>query len=414
MSLPAGGLAETLLQFKKENLFIIFFTEILFYLSFAMLLPTLPLYLADFNVGTTQIGLVMSIFAVGLLGSRPYIGKFIDRYGARCTLRYGGGILMVCSALYPFAPVLIWLYPIRIIHGISMAFHSTASNAIVVSSTPPDKRGGVMGLFGVSRAIAFGVGPILGSTVLSAWGHTTVFMVAAGLGFASMVVARFGGECSHTEMEATGAALMEFLQDRTLVFCTVAMFLLTVVHGGLTTFLPLHVMNRMAGNLGTFYLVYSITITLVEIFAGKASDQECRIPIVLTSVVLLGVGLITVGAVSGSLTLILAAIVYGAGFGGFQVAIGAFVGDQTNDENRGKVFSIFYSSYDLGIALSGVVMGAVAAGVGLSGMFYLSGIVVIPSILLIMFSPPGGVREAFACGLLGDNRPRFRHVSGSL
>ncbi len=129
---------------------------------------------------------------------------------------------------------------------------------------------------------------------------------------------------------------------------------------------------------------------------------------------MLGVGVITVGAVSGSLTLILAAIVYGAGFGGFQVAIGAFVGDQTNDENRGKVFSIFYSSYDLGIALSGVVMGAVAAGVGLSGMFYLSGIVVIPSILLIMFSPPGGVREAFACGLLGDNRPRFRHVSGSL
>jgi MFS family permease len=309
---------------------------------------------------------------------------------------------------------LIWVYPIRVIHGVSMAFHSTASNAIVASSTTADKRGGVMGLFGISRAIAFGIGPILGSVVLDMGGHTAVFVVASVIGFAAMIMAKFGGECSKVEIETTRAALREFMRDRTLVFCTIAMFLLTIVHGGLTTFIPIHVKERMAGNLGTFYLVYSISITLVEIFAGKASDQECRIPIVLTSVALLGIGFIAVGAVGGSLTLILAAIIYGAGFGGFQVAIGAFVGDQTDDENRGAVFSIFYASYDLGIALSGVVMGAVAAGVGLGAMFYLSSIVVLPSLVLIMLSPPGGIRAAFTCGLLGDFRPRFRHLGGSL
>ena len=414
MGLGGGDLQETLLEFKHQNLFIIFFTEILFYISFAMLLPTLPLYLAAFNIGTTQIGLVMSIFAIGLLGSRPYIGRFIDQYGARCTLRYGGGILMVCTLLYAVAPALIWVYPIRIIHGVSMAFHSTASNAIVASSTTADKRGGVMGLFGISRAIAFGIGPIFGSLMLDLWGHTAVFVISAVVGLGAAILAKFGGECSKVELETTRAALREFMQDRTLVFCTIAMFLLTIVHGGLTTFIPIHVKERMAGNLGTFYLVYSISITLVEIFAGKASDQECRIPIVLTSVALLGVGFIAIGAVGGPLTLILAAIIYGAGFGGFQVAIGAFVGDQTDDENRGAVFSIFYASYDLGIALSGVVMGAVAAGVGLGGMFYLSSIVVLPSLVLIMLSPPGGIRAAFTCGLLGDFRPRFRHLGGSL
>lgn len=409
-----GSLQETLLEFRRQNLFIIFFTEILFYISFAMLLPTLPLYLADFGVGTTQIGLVMSIFAVGLLGSRPYIGKFIDNYGARCTLRYGGGILTGCSILYAVAPALIWVYPIRIIHGVSMAFHSTASNAIVASSTTPDKRGSVMGFFGISRAVAFGVGPILGSVALEIWGHTMVFVVSGAIGLGATVLAKFGGECTKVEVETSRAAIREFIQNRTLLFCTIAMFLLTLVHGGLTTFIPIHVSERMAGNLGTFYLVYSIAITVVEIFAGKASDRECRVPIVLASVALLGVGFIAVGGVAGTLTLILAAIIYGAGFGGFQVAIGAFVGDQTDDENRGSVFSIFYASYDLGIALSGVAMGAIAAGVGLAGMFYLSSIVVIPSFFLIMLSPPGGIRAAFMCGLLGDFRPRFRHLGGSL
>jgi MFS family permease len=413
MSRPASGFQETMLEFRNQRLFVIFFTEILFYLGFAMLIPTLPLYLESFHIGTTQIGLVMSIFAVGLLASRPYIGKFIDHYGARCSLRYGGIILMACSALYPFAPVILWVYPIRILHGVGMAFHSTASNAIVAASTTPEKRGGVMGLFGTSRALAFGFGPVLGSVLLP-WGHTVVFMVAAFLGLAASVLARFGGECMHVEREISKAGLREFFLNRTLAFSTVAMFLLTVVHGGLTTFLPIHVMARMAGNLGTFYLVYSITITLVEIFAGKASDRECRVPIMLTAVALLGVGFIAVGGVAGPLSLILAAIIYGAGFGGFQVAIGAFIGDQTTEENQGKVFSTFYASYDLGIALSGVIMGAVAAGVGLTWMFYFSSIVVIPAIFLLMLSPPGGIRAAFVCGLLGDLRPRFRHMGGSV
>ncbi len=247
-----------------------------------------------------------------------------------------------------------------------------------------------MGLFGISRAIAFGIGPIFGSLMLDLWGHTAVFVISAVVGLGAAILAKFGGECSKVKLETTRAALREFMRDRTLVFCTFAMFLLTIVHGGLTTFILIHVKERMAGNLGTFYLVYSIFITLVEIFAGKASDQECRIPIVLTSVALLGVGFIAIGAVGGPLTLILAAIIYGA------------------------VFSIFYASYDLGIALSGVVMGAVTAGVGLGGMFYLSSIIVLPSLVLIMLSPPGGIRAAFTCGLLGDFRPRFRHLGGSL
>ncbi|MFQ5915460.1 MAG: MFS transporter, partial [Nitrospinota bacterium] len=410
MSSRTGGFHETMLEFWKQNLFIIFFTEVLFYTSFALLIPTLPLYLQTFNIGTAQIGLVMSIFAIGLLASRPYIGKFIDQYGARCILRYGGAILMGSSILYAFVPSLIWVYPIRIVHGVGMALHSTSSNAIVASSTTADKRGGVMGLFGISRALAFGVGPVLGGLILGIWGHMAVFIAAALLGLASTVAARFAGDCSRVEIETNRKALKDFFLNRTLLFCTVAMFLLTVVHGGLTTFLPIHVTSRMAGNLGTFYLLYSITITLVEIFAGKASDQQCRIPIVLTSVALLGIGFIAVGNVSGALGLVLAAIIYGAGFGGFQVGIGAFVGDQTNDQNRGQVFSVFYSSFDLGMALSGVVMGVVAAGVGLAGMFYISSVVVLPSILLLMFSPPGGLREAFSCGLLGDFRPGFRHM----
>ena len=47
-------------------------------------------------------------------------------------------------------------------------------------------------------------------------------------------------------------------------------------------------------------------------------------------------------------------------------------------------------------------------------MFYLSSIVVLPALVLIMLSPPGGIRAAFTCGLLGDFRPRFRHLGGSL
>ncbi|MFQ5692745.1 MAG: MFS transporter, partial [Nitrospinota bacterium] len=316
MGRSSGGLPDIVREFRVQGLFIVFTTEILFYLGFALLIPTLPLYLADFQAGTAQIGLVMGVFAVGLLLSRPYIGRFIDQYGARCSLRWGGGILMVSSVLYAFAPALAWVYPIRILHGVSMAFHSTASNAIISSSTTAENRGGIMGLFGISRAVAFGVGPFAGGIFLGWWGHAAVFGLAGALGLAAMTVARFSGDCSMVEAEEAGPRMLDLLKDRTLVFVTGAMFILTIVHGGLTTFLPLHVMRQMAGNLGTFYLVYSLTITVMEILAGKASDRECRVPVMLASVALLGAGLFAVGGVSGTLSLVFASVIYGAGFEG--------------------------------------------------------------------------------------------------
>ncbi len=190
------------------------------------------------------------------------------------------------------------------------------------------------------------------------------------------------------------------------------MFLLILVHGGIIAFLPIHFAHRMPGNVGVFYLLGYSVGTLVQIVAGQISDKECRFPVMLTSLVLLGLGVFGIGQIWGTLSFVVSSILYGAGFFGFQVAIGAFVGDLTNATNRGRVFSAFYSSFDLGIALSGVVMGMLAHGVGIEGMFTISSMFAIPAILLLLYAPSGGPKEAFACGWLGRDRPRFYQVGG--
>lgn len=399
-------------EFRTQRLFIIIWTQILFYASFALPLPTLPLYLSEFRAGMTEIGLIIGIFAVGVLGSRPYVGRYVDRLGARYVLWYAGGFAMVASALYVFAPSLPWMYPIRIIHGVSLAIHSTALSAIVSASTNPGNRGTILGIFDGSSALILGIGAVLGSSILDAWGHTAVFMVAALFGFAAMGLAWCGKQRATADLSESRAGLVEVLTNRTLLLCSAAMFLLILVHGGIIAFLPIHFAHRMPGNVGVFYLLgYSVS-TLVQIVAGQISDKECRIPVMLTSLVLLGLGVFGIGRIWGTLSFVVSSILYGAGFFGFQVAIGAFVGDLTNDTNRGRVFSSFYSSFDLGIALSGVVMGMLAHGVGIEGMFTISSMFTIPAILLLLYAPSGGPKEAFACGWLGGDRPRFYQVGG--
>ncbi len=188
----SGSLRAIGREFRTQRLLIIIGTQIFFYGSFALLLPTLPLYLSKFGSGMTQLGTLIGVFAVGVLVARPYVGRMVDRLGARSVLWSAGGFAMVASTLYIFAPSLAWIYPIRILHGVSLAIHSTAMSVIISASTNPENRGTVLGVFDGASALTLGIGSVLGGSILGAWGHTAVFLVAALGGFAAMVLGWFG------------------------------------------------------------------------------------------------------------------------------------------------------------------------------------------------------------------------------
>ena len=74
---------------QRKNLLVLFAAGLLFWISMASLLPTLPLYIEHIGASKQEIGIVMGAFAIGLLPSRAWLGPMADRRGRKIVLIIG-------------------------------------------------------------------------------------------------------------------------------------------------------------------------------------------------------------------------------------------------------------------------------------------------------------------------------------
>jgi MFS family permease len=124
----------------RRSLLILFTAGLLFWSSLASLLPTLPLYVQFVGGTKQQIGFVMGAFAIGLLLSRPPLGKIADTRGRKQVLLLGAVVAAIAPLGYLLAQSIPLLLLIRVFHGISIAAFTTAYSALVTDLSPPGKR----------------------------------------------------------------------------------------------------------------------------------------------------------------------------------------------------------------------------------------------------------------------------------
>ena len=152
----------------------------LFYLSFYLLLPVMPLYVAGLGGTSTQIGLIIGLFALTAMVLRPPSGWLIDTRGTRPVLLAGMAIFLLASLGYILTPSVHAILVLRLFHGIGMGLFPTAASVVVAELAPSDRRGEAMGWFGFANSLAFIVGPPAGLTLVDRAGYTSFFLLAAG------------------------------------------------------------------------------------------------------------------------------------------------------------------------------------------------------------------------------------------
>ena len=66
-------------------------------------MPAIPLFARTFHANATQVGLIISSFALARFGSGLISGKFVDAIGERLTLGIGLGMVSISALLCGFA-----------------------------------------------------------------------------------------------------------------------------------------------------------------------------------------------------------------------------------------------------------------------------------------------------------------------
>lgn len=352
---------------------------LILFTGFYLLLPTFPLFIKELGGSDAHVGLAAGVFTLTAVVFRPFVGGLLDRYGRRPFMLWGMVFFAVSMYLYDWVGSIAVMLALRVLHGASWAFSTTAVSTSVTDIIPTTRRGEGMGWFGMAMTLAMAIGPMLGVWVLQNSSFHGLFLLATALSVAALILV-FATKTPFTPKD--GAKKMDIF-EKSLWPVTVSLFFLAVAYGGITTFVPLFAASIQI-NSGTFFLVYALALTLARPFAGKLSDRLGEANVIVPSLVLTVASLLVLSFANGLFGVIVAALLYGLGFGSAQPALQAANLRLAPPEKRGVATASFMTAFDLGIGAGSIALGWVSQYTGYGVLFTVCAVSVAISALLFL------------------------------
>jgi MFS family permease len=345
--------------------------------SFYFLLITLPIYIKKIGGTESEIGFIIGVFTISAVVLRPFIGQEVDRRGRKKILISGLVVFLMSMLLYNYTNSVTSLLLLRVFHGIGWGAATTAATTLIADIAPPKRRGEAMGIFGMASNVAMAIGPILSMILLVAYDFSILFMIGAGIALVSLFLAL-------PISETMAAHPKTPLFSREALFASTLIFTVSLTYGSLVSFLSLFAQEQGITNPGIFFTVFAVTLILVRAFAGKLSDKKGRKVVILPGMILIVCGLLVLSTASALNIFLIAALLYGLGFGLVHPSLMALLVDSVSEEGRGAAMGTFTAAFDLGIGMGSIILGFVLQYFGFQVMYSLAGLIVLAGAVLLI------------------------------
>jgi MFS family permease len=336
-------------------------------------LPALfPFLIADFGVGLTDLGLLMTVFFVTSGLGQPVAGFAVDRLGARRILF--AGLATYCAALLlaAAAPGFWWLVPAVALAALGNSVFHPADFALMSASISAQRLGRAFSLHTLGGNLGWAAAPASMIAIASAFGWRWALIAAAGLGIAVLALLAL----SRAELKerpaaerigaaASGLGLRPLLTPPVLL-CFGYFFLLAAALIAVQNFLPVTlgalrgISVQVAAVALTGFLLGASAGVLAGGFIADATPRH-------GGVVALGL----LGAAAAFLvvaeveldTVALVAVISAAGFlqGLTTPSRDLLVRASAPAGASGRVFGFVYSGLDVGSALAPLTVALILA-----------------------------------------------------
>lgn len=126
---------------------------------------------------------------------------------------------------------------------------------------------------------------------------------------------------------------------------------------------------------------YGLTQACLQIIWGAASDRWGRKPVIVVGLVLFAIGSVVAALAPDIHWIIVGRVIQGAG--AISAAVSALAADLTREEHRTKVMSMIGGSIALVFAFSMVAAPLLYHWIGMSGIFWMTGILSVAAIFVL-------------------------------
>lgn len=338
-------------------------SSLLFFASFNMLIPELPAYLTSLG-GPEYKGLIISLFTVTAMLSRPFSGKMADKMGRIPVMIVGTSVCFFSSLMYPAVSTVFGFLLLRLVHGFSTGFTPTGLTTYLADIIPSHKRGEAMGILGTAGTVGMAAGPVIGGAVANNFGLDFMFYTSSGFAISSILILS-GIKETLTERQGFTSAIFkihkrDLLEPRVLITCIVMLFT-AYSYGAVYTVIP--DFGEFVGikNKGLLFMFLTVASLSVRLMAGKASDYYGRRKVLLVSSLLGCVSMLVLSLGTTPRDLMVAVSLYGLAQGMTSPTLMAWATDLSDEKFKGRGISSLYIFMEMGIGIgafsSGLIYG---------------------------------------------------------
>lgn len=153
------------------------------------LTTALPPMIADLGISVSQGQWLTSGYSLAMGIMMPLTAFMITRYPARKLYLWAIGIFLAGLAVCIFAADFYMMMAGRIMQACSNGITTSMAQVVLLTIYPPDRRGSVMGWYGLSVGAAPVIAPALAGVLVDTLGWRTIFIIAFGVLMISFIMA---------------------------------------------------------------------------------------------------------------------------------------------------------------------------------------------------------------------------------
>lgn len=333
---------------------------------FAAIAPLLPGYVDDLGLSKAEAGVLSASYAAGTLIASLPAGYVASRVGPRTTVIVGLVVLGCASLAFGLVENIYLLDGTRFVQGIAGAMIWSGALTWVISTTPEERRGSVIGtVLGTAIAGAL-LGPALGAAAVSI-GTGPVFgsvlIVTLALAFAASRMP----DVTPPERQPLGEILTT-IASRPLRDAAIFVTVPSIMFGAVEVLVPLRIDGLGGGHvvIAAGFIAGAALEAVLAPLAGRFSDRVGRRAPYVIGLSICAAAMVAIGLAQALGTVLAALILTSLGAGLCFAPAMTLVSDLAEHSrlHQGFAAGISNMAWASGRVIGGVAGGAVASLTG--------------------------------------------------
>lgn len=368
----------------NRNYFLVFIGIIFIFSNYYLLLACMPLAVKDLmNLSTQEMSWVVSIYALGIVLTRPISGLIADKMGKQKVATLSFFLFAICTAVYLGVHSFYVLILIRFLHGISHSIGTTAHAAMAVDFSPKHMKGQGIGYYGLAMCLAMVIAPALGLYVVENYSYHMLLIIATVSGFIGTFITAFITK----DREAPASAKEKFsfndLIESKAVPVGILSLLLSLCYSGIIAFIAVYLKekNVVSGSM-YFYIAFAISMVVSRPFIGKIIDKKGAGFLIYPSLALLAIGMVGMGISTSLSRVIITGLLLGLSYGCVFPCFQTIAVQSCPPEKSGSAMGTFFLFYDCGFGLGAIILAKVSVVSGYSNMYFIISLIILMMILI--------------------------------